>query len=133
IESYITGLGHWETGFLLDKYAELLQLLDIPYKMYKSRSLIDIEMFSLFELFGGEAGIHLFYLGQSSPIPIHVSLEGQKDEKNAYRVVRVYDGRDTLTDLRTGFSNAVNIAGSEFKLLLYAGISKNLRSQINPF
>ena len=133
IESYITGLGHWESSFLLDKYAELLQLMDIPHKVHKSRGLIDIETFSLFELFSGEAGIHLFYLGQSSPIPIHVSLGEAGIEENAYRVVRIYDGRDTLTDLRTGFSNAVNIAGSEFKLLVYAGIDKELRGLINPF
>jgi ATP-dependent Clp protease ATP-binding subunit ClpC len=131
IESYITGMGQWEAGFLLDKYAELLALMDIPHKVHKNRRAIDIEAFSLFELLGGEAGIHLFYLGQRSPIPIHVSLGQPEDEKNAYRVVRIYDGRDTLTDLRTGFSNVVNIEGNELKLLLYAGISKPLRDQLH--
>ncbi|MCB9050724.1 MAG: ATP-dependent Clp protease ATP-binding subunit [Lewinellaceae bacterium] len=132
IGSYITGMGHWETGFLLDKYSELLQLLDIPHKVNKNLGLIDIETFSLHDLFSGEVGIHLFYLGQRSPIPIHVSLGSPEKDKNAYRIVRIYDGRDTLTDLRTGFSNAVNIAGSEFKLLLYAGIGKEIRDAVNP-
>ncbi|MCO6480835.1 MAG: ATP-dependent Clp protease ATP-binding subunit [Phaeodactylibacter sp.] len=132
IESYITGMGQWETVFLLDKYSELLQLLDIPHKVHKPRGLIDIEAFSLPELLMGEEGIHLFYLGQRSPVPIRVTLGGPDAEHKAYQVVRIYDGRDTLTDLRTGLSNAVNIAASEFKLLLYAGIGKELRDVVNP-
>lgn len=133
IKSYLTGMGEWETAFLLDKYSELFQLLDIPHKVHKNRGLIDIEAFSLYELLQGEEGIHLFYPGQRNPIPVHVSLGVKGREDNAYRVVRIYDGADTLTDLRTGFSNAVNITASEFKLLLYAGIGKGLRGLLNPF
>lgn len=133
IRPYISGMGQWETAFLLDKYSELLTVLDIPNKVARKLGTIEIETFSLFDLFGGETGIHLFYLGQRSPIPILVTLGEPEDEKNAYRVVRIYDGRDTLTDLRTGFSNVVNIEASELKLLLYAGIRRELREMANPF
>ncbi|HQU59508.1 MAG TPA: hypothetical protein PLU64_09930, partial [Saprospiraceae bacterium] len=53
-------------------------------------------------------------------------------EEQAYRVVRIYNNRDTLTDLRTGYSNALNITPNEFKLLLYAGLAPELRPVIDP-
>src|SRR5690606_11962196 len=54
VSSYITGMGDWEAGFLLGKYSELLQLLDIPHKVHKKQGSIDIEAFSLYDLFRGE-------------------------------------------------------------------------------
>ena len=47
------------------------------------------------------------------------------------KVIRVYDGTDTLTDLRTGFSNDVNITPEEFKLLLFAGLPDSFRKVLN--
>ena len=54
-------------------------------------------------------------------------------KQSSTKVIRVYDGNKSLTDLRTGFSNAVGITPDEFKLLVYAGLDPKVREQINPF
>lgn len=132
IKSYITGLGQQETLFLLEKYTALFKLLDISHTVDKESGKIAIEGFSIRELLTGELGIHLFYTAHRNPLPIQVLLKGEhSNHKN--KVIRVYDSGNTLTDLRTGFSNAANITADELLLLVYAGISANLRKELNPF
>ena len=80
----------------------------------------------------GEEGIHLFHLPYQNPIPIRVTLEKETGRKKAdlNSVIRVYDHPNTLTDFRTNFTNATNITAEEFSLLIYAGLSKNLRKSL---
>ena len=63
-------------------------------------------------------------MSHQNPLPIHltIEIEGKRKAKPLKsKVIRIYDGQTTLTDLRTGFTNDANITPSEFKLLLYAG------------
>jgi hypothetical protein len=46
------------------------------------------------------------------------------------KVIRFYDKLNTLTDLRTGLTNAVNMNVSEFRLLLFAGLEMMLRKDL---
>ena len=131
--SCITGLGDWEIKFLVEKYADFFKSQDIQHQISKNKKNISAEGHSLFNLLKGEAGIHLFYIAHQNPLPIklEIQLEGQKNiPEQLFKVIRIYDGSNTLTDLRTGFSNAVNITASEFKLLLYAGIEPKLRNSL---
>ncbi|MCB0554032.1 MAG: ATP-dependent Clp protease ATP-binding subunit [Phaeodactylibacter sp.] len=132
VSSYISGMGSWEVEFLLQKYAQVLAMLDIPHKIHPKKGFIEAEAYGLLELFKGEEGVHLFYRAHQNPIPVIVSLQSGLPEEQAYRVVRIYNNRDTLTDLRTGYSNALNITPNEFKLLLYAGLAPELRPVIDP-
>lgn len=122
--SLITGMGKEEVVFLLEKYDLLLKELNIQYHFNKDVPYITAEGHGLSDLFAGETGIHLFYLAHMNPLPVRVRL-WKDDERirtqNDFKVVRVYDGGHTLTDLRSGFSNVMNITAQEFKLLLYAG------------
>ncbi|MCB0570362.1 MAG: ATP-dependent Clp protease ATP-binding subunit [Phaeodactylibacter sp.] len=131
VASYINGMGSWEVSFLLQKYEQLLANMDIPHKLHPKQGYIEAEAYGLHELLQGEVGIHLFYRPHQNPIPVLVSL-GEIQEEAPGRVVRAYHGRDTLTDLRTGYSNALNITANEFKLLLYAGLPPELKSLIEP-
>ncbi|MBK7870460.1 MAG: ATP-dependent Clp protease ATP-binding subunit [Saprospiraceae bacterium] len=129
-QSLITGLGHWEIDYLMDQYTTLLKALDIQYEINKENSEIKAEGYSLSQLLQGEVGIHLFYIAHQNPLPILLTLH-QHDtiHKNhsSYKVIRIYDGSSTLTDLRTSFANAMNMTSSELKLLVYAGLDEKLR------
>lgn len=131
--SLITGLGNSEIGFLMDHYRKLFEMMDISHQVQKPATEISLEGYSIQSLLSGECGIHLFYHAHRNPLPIYVSLQ-QTGEAAAqtpnYRVVRIYDGTSTLTDLRTGYSNAVNITAHELKLLLYAGIDPAIRENL---
>jgi ATP-dependent Clp protease ATP-binding subunit ClpC len=125
IQSLITGLGEREVAFLLEKYVMLLQALDIQHDLDEENQLITAEGHSLTALLRGETGIHLFYAAHTNPLPVRVSLWKDQERQGAesdFQVVRVYDGGQTLTDLRSGFSNAMNLTSQEFKLLLFAGL-----------
>jgi ATP-dependent Clp protease ATP-binding subunit ClpC len=129
-QSLITGLGHSEVTFLMDHYKKLFEVMDISHQVNKTAGQIVVEGYSTQSLLSGEPGIHLFYLAHRSPLPIYVSLRRERNSNNRvpkYRVVRIYDGTSTLTDLRTGYSNAVNITAHELKLLLFAGIDPEIR------
>ncbi|MFT6359601.1 MAG: hypothetical protein ACJAYJ_003834, partial [Saprospiraceae bacterium] len=39
-------------------------------------------------------------------------------------------GNNTLTDLRTGFTNDVQITADEFKLLLFGGVKERVRREL---
>lgn len=123
--SLITGMGAAEIAYLLDQYAMLLEKLDIQYEVDREGQCIVAEGHSLADLLLGETGIHLFYLAHLNPAPVRVELfQGEKrlGGENDFRVIRIYDGSQTLTDLRSGFSNAMNLTPEEFKLLLFAGL-----------
>lgn len=129
-ESCITGLGEAETATLCRLYARLLSLLDIHYEMNEDKTKIHAEGYSLVDLFRAEEGIQLFYVAHQNPLPIRMWIE--KDQRPisstaSYKVIRIFDGSNTMTDLRSGFSNAVNITPEEFKLLIYAGLSLELK------
>ena len=135
-QSCITGLGDWEIRFLIEKYEALFEELDFSYKVDKKNKTISVEGYGLKNLLLGETGIHLFYLAHQNPLPIKLFLKSEGDtflEEDSFRVIRIYDGTYTLTDLRTGFTNAVNITVGEFKLLVYAGIAQQTRQDLMPF
>ena len=128
IESAIVGLGEKEVQFLLQLYIDFLQHMDISHEVNKAKAEIHIEGHSLRAIFEGEIGIHLFYIAHQNPIPIKFSIiAGRQSSKLSPKVIRIYDGNNTLTDLRTGFSNEVYITPEEFKLLVFAGIHPSLR------
>ncbi len=134
-ESLITGLGKPEIAFLMEQYQKLFEMLDLPHRIVKRKNHIHLEGYSLSRLLGGEEGIHLFYAAQSNPIPIRISVlssnhKENQNKANLYQVIRIYDGTSTLTDLRTGYSNAINITPNELKLLLYAGLDPQFRQQL---
>ncbi len=116
----ISGLGAWEAAFLINKYAQLLSLMDIQHQKYPDEGYLEAEGFGLSELFEGEEGIHLFYSTHRSPLPVFVALSAALPVEKASRVVRIYHGRETLTDLYTGYSNVFDLSPDEFKLLLFA-------------
>lgn len=123
--SCITDLGASEIAYLMDKYEALLRLLDIQYQRKEKEGIIIAESYGLLHLLSGEAGIHLFYLSHQHPLPVSVAINTPDDESRKivrHEIIRLYDGARTLTDLRTGFVNAINITPQELKLLVYAGI-----------
>lgn len=122
--SCITGLGNWEIRFLLEQYTALLDQMDVTYTVSKDKRNIRAEGHSLYKILQGEEGIHLFYAAHQNPLPIQIIVE-KVDGSNRLpcgEVIRIYDSNRTLTDLRTGFTNDINITTNEFKLLIYAGI-----------
>lgn len=132
-ESLINGLGQWEIDYLMDLYSALFKSLDIQFKTDKENSTMSAEGHALYALFQGEEGIHLFYMSHQNPLPIGLAISKNNppfNEQLQHKVIRIYDGSSTLTDLRTGFSNAINMTSSEFKLLVYAGIRSELRRQL---
>lgn len=135
-KSVISGQGDFAIKFLINRYEELFTNLDISYTLAKDKSYIEAEGYALGTFLSGESGIHLFYIAHQNPLPIKVSLSqgGQAFSDGAnLQVIRIYDGTYTLTDLRTGFSNAVNITANEFKLLVYAGVNPEKRKSLMRF
>lgn len=130
LESLITGLGTWEIQYLSEQYTNLLKALDIQFDKDAEQHTIHAEGHSLYELLQGEAGIHLFYIAHQNPLPIRVTVQhadGASKVSPSHQVIRIYDGYTTLTDLRSGFSNTLNMTPNELKLLLYAGLEKEVR------
>ncbi|MEM1321566.1 MAG: AAA family ATPase [Bacteroidota bacterium] len=136
-QSCINGLGDQEIEFLMQHYNELLSELDIQHQIEAQEKWIRIEGHSVASLFMGETGIHLFYRSHQNPLPILVhmiKLPRTKPEQlsipDGARVIRIYDSNSTLTDLRSGFSNAMNISARELKLLLFSGLPKAFRDSV---
>jgi ATP-dependent Clp protease ATP-binding subunit ClpC len=124
-KSYIQGRGDMEIKYLKKIYSDLLQELNLSFEYDKKDKYFIIEGHGVYELLKNEEGIHLFYIPYSTPIPIGVSLRktnSKPDRTMKHKVIRLYDQHATLTDLRSGFTNAITITPGEFKLLLYAGI-----------
>ena len=134
-KSCITGMGNWEIDFLMDKYINFFEELDISHKANKKKKLIEAEGHALHDLLAGEEGIHLFYTTQQTPLPIRLNIvqAGQKGSTSEdFKVVRIFDKATTLTDLRSGFSNVANYSVNEFKFFLYAGIPGEMRKDLVP-
>lgn len=132
-ESKINNQGDEMIDFLFEQYQNLLKGLDLDFKIDKNNRTITAENHSLYELLKGEHGIHLFYLPYQNPIPIFVKITAENEENLPFhqlKVIRFYDGLNTLTDLRTGLTNAVNMNVSEFRLLLFAGLEMMLRKDL---
>ena len=126
-QSAISGQGKTQIEYLIELYSKVLKNLDIQFQVAKDKKSIAIEGHSLFEIFKNEQGIHLFYISHQNPLPVRLMIESadkRKIKSAKAKVIRVYNGTTTLTDLRTGFTNDANITPSEFKLLLYAGMIK---------
>ncbi|HFA50099.1 MAG TPA: ATP-dependent Clp protease ATP-binding subunit [Bacteroidetes bacterium] len=123
-KSRVTHSGDGEVAWLIGKYTEVFEKMDISYQVDKEKQAIELEGYNLQKLLAGEVGYHLFYVAQNIPVPISLSItkEGEQPDFKAFKAIRVYDGRETLTDLRTGYSNAMNLTADELKLLLYGGL-----------
>lgn len=132
--SYIAGLGEKEIDFLVERYVEMFNGLDISYHLNEDKNCFTLEGFSFYELLKGEDGVHLFYTAHQNPLPIRVEvvLENStiKETDKLLKVIRLYNGTSIITDLRTNFTNAGNISSSEFKLLLYGGLSSEVREEL---
>ena len=128
-ESCINGMGQNEVAFLINQYTRFLEHMNIHHEVNKKEAWISAEGHSLNLILEGENGIHLFYKSHQNPLPIRMIIKS-KDQKvkklSDLKVIRIYDGDSTLTDLRTGFSNDFNLTNEEFKLLIFAGL-KNKR------
>ena len=121
-ESCVTNAGGDEIEFLVNHYAKFFEKLDIPIKIAPDRLSIRVEEHSLGKLLAGEEGMHLFYLSHNIPIPIRLTVETDGAEaRKSLKVIRIYDGMDTVTDLRTGYTTTVSMTPDEFKLLVYGG------------
>ncbi len=135
IESCLDGQGISEVHYLLDCYESLFSLLNVSYQADRESKRVWVEGYALNWLLAGEQGIHLFYLSHQNPLPVKVWFEhdqaGSASASPTFsRIIRIYNGSSTLTDLRTNFSNAINISAPELKLLLYAGLNEKIKQRI---
>lgn len=123
-ESAVTHSGEDEIKHLKKQYFELFGHLDLTLHSQKEDDFIDVEGYNLRQLLMGEIGVHLFYVAHNLPVPINITLqfEGQTIGLEPIKVIRVYDGHSTVTDLRTGYSNAIGLTVEELKLLLFGGV-----------
>ena len=133
--SCIANMGAEQIKFLMERYEEMLTNgLDIACKVNKKKQQISLEGHTMYPLLKGEAGIHIFYPPHQTPLPIKVDVIYENgdptDSDNTYKVIRLYNATNMLTDIRTGFTNEGNISANEFKLLLYGGLDKELREEI---
>ncbi len=123
--SYISNLGKGEIQHLIEIYERLAEDLGIEYKVNKKQGRLILKGFNISEIFSGEQGIHLFYITHQSPIPIKLTLRKNGILlKDSYKIVRVYNGSDTLTDIRSGYTTDINLTALELKLLVFAGMPK---------
>jgi len=125
IQTAVAGLGKEEIALLREQYVKVFEALDIPFQAPTDSSWIELEGYGLYDLLKNEAGIHLFYGLQQAMIPIKITVERKEDKKllkMPLKVIRIYNGGNTLIDLRSGFSNIMPVTANEFKLLLYAGM-----------
>lgn len=123
--SLINNQGQDQIQYLVQLYANFFHQMHIQYTASKDKQSLLVEGHSLRQLLAGEVGLHLFYLAYENPIPVRLELlnESEKSNRNIDpKVVRIYNQAQTLTDLRTGFTNDVNITPKEFKMLIYAGM-----------
>ena len=122
-KSLVTHSGQEQIEWLSEKYKALFEKMDLTIHPNENNVQVEVEGYNLHRLLRGEMGIHLFYVSYNLPVPILLSMgiESRKPSKQLQKVIRVYDGTETVTDLRTGYSNAMNLTEDELKLLLYGG------------
>lgn len=123
LESCVTHAGEAEIEFLLHQYSLLLNSMDISHSVMPDQKGIEAEEHSLARLLDSEAGLHLFYTSAGTPVPIKLSLvKNGNVQKPPTQVIRIYDGKETQADLRTGYTNMFSMTAEEMKLLLYGGL-----------
>ncbi|MCF8245901.1 MAG: AAA family ATPase [Saprospiraceae bacterium] len=123
LSSAVTNAGVAEMEFLLNQYSLLLSAMDIAHDILTDLRSIEAEEHSLGTLLAGEAGLHLFYINNGTPVPIRLSLEKDGIQlPSPPLVIRIYDGKDTQVDLRTGYTNTFAMTPDEMKLLLFGGM-----------
>lgn len=129
--SLISNLGDNEIEFLMECYGKLFAEMKLAYHIDFTDKEIILEGFNLYEFLKAEAGVHLFYLSQRNPLPINlkVSRNGEKGEKS-YTALRIYDKNNTITDLRTSYTNSFDIKPEEFKLMVFGGVAPNIRTSL---
>jgi len=134
LQSMVHGIGQSELDYLYHSYEALLRSLDIPFERLPRDRGLQLQGYGLLELMRGEAGIHLFYPPGRNPIPLQVSLHAPRvgQALQSQPVIRMYDAERTLTDLRTGFTNAYHMTVPEHKLLLFAGLSPKFHAEFMP-
>ncbi len=131
--SCIEGVGEQQVKFLMDLHTKYFEAFDIPFERNDRKGTIEAESHSLFELMEGEQGIHLFYIPHQTPLPIRVLVESSEyvpGRRKDMDVIRLYDTKGTLVDIRTGFSNTLDITAEEFKLFLFGGLESGLRNEL---
>lgn len=122
-KSGVTNAGTQELEYLVKLYTRFFEKMDIPFTVAADGLSIEAEEHRLASLLAGETGIHLFYQQHNIPVPILLTLETPENAASPapLKVIRIYDGKDTVTDLRSGYTNTVSITPDEFKLLVYGG------------
>jgi ATP-dependent Clp protease ATP-binding subunit ClpC len=132
--SAIEGKGLEELAYIMKLHGDYFSEAGIQFEVKRQEEVIIIvaEAHSLYPLFKGEEGIHLFYRPHQTPLPIRVEIfcDDYPDAKRKIRVIRLYDTQHTLTDLRSGLSNAADITPNEFKLLLFSGLDEKVRDRL---
>ena len=121
--SLINNKGQEEIEFLCKSYVAFFEEMNIDYNVAKDKCSIQAEAYSLHKILKGEEGLHLFYKEHRNPIPVRSSIrtaDKKSDKRLSMKVLRIY-AHGTMTDLRTGFSNAKSVSAREMKLLIYAG------------
>jgi ATP-dependent Clp protease ATP-binding subunit ClpC len=131
IESVIQGQGMDETDYLKSIYSDLLNNLDLSYKLLDN--CIEVDGYAVYDLLKNEQGFHLFYRSHQNSLPIRVIVcrAGEKKyaENSKLKVLRLYDiclgvghKSSTMTDLRSAYTNQANITVGEFKVLIFGGL-----------
>ncbi len=124
MQSCITNKGDDEILALLKIYKTFFEHFNIQCEINEPLQQITATGYNLYGICKSEAGMHMFYLPHENPLPIKVTLrlEGEQSKTHSFsKVIRVYDNKNTMTDIRTGFTTDFKITPSEFKLLIYAG------------
>jgi ATP-dependent Clp protease ATP-binding subunit ClpC len=114
--------------YLRDSYEAFCRHADLSAEAPPDTLRIEVHGYGVYDLLRHESGIHLFNSAFDSSIPVlvQVSRAGDTESETAsYDIIRLYDNAKILTDIRTGFSNALQITPQELKLLLYGGIKAN--------
>jgi ATP-dependent Clp protease ATP-binding subunit ClpC len=128
VRSLVSGLGKEEATYLRDSYEAFCRHADLSAEAPPDTLRIEVHGYGVYDLLRHESGIHLFNSAFDSSIPVlvQVSRAGDTESETAsYDIIRLYDNAKILTDIRTGFSNALQITPQELKLLLYGGIKAN--------
>ena len=123
-QSCIVDVGEEQIKYLSERFAMVFEDLNIEYKVHPKNHNIEIEGYNLINLLYGEQGIHLFQVPFQNPIPIRLVLK--KNNRTISKglentVVRFYNEK-IIIDLKTWYSNPVDISSKEFKLMIYGGI-----------
>jgi len=121
-KSCINQMGNDEMAFLLQLYKSLFDQLDLTSEINKEEHRISVSGYGLTSLLKEEIGYTLFYQSHHNPIPILTTLTDSKGQDivqlNSTRVLRVFDIKRTMTDLRTGLTCLANLTAEEFMLLV---------------